>query len=520
MTIAFATIFPRIVSVIDLLEATSTYQSTTLKTDADGVLAAWSNEVLDTDTYSMVASFVSAANSYSANTSMAAAARNLVQTEIVRAVLADLPNYSSITISDALDELAAQMTANAQSVKKNACTVSTTSPAQKATLAVSAVLADGRTTEQAFDETFLAKWTGSTLSVKGEPAVSQYDGAWPAGSGVNVNLRATAAGGLIVNGTLDTVDANTANKPASWVVKVGAPGTTIALTDYETQTITIAGTPTSGTYTLTVSDALSNAQTTGTLVFNATGSQVQAAIRALPGFQQVTVSTTGTTPNFTHSIKFVGLPGNIPNIVPNSSLNVGTITQGNGAAVDTGGLANTALIFIGNGAQLTAIEQTIFPQAGTQYGFHVRMKKQSGATGVIRFRLIDGTGAVINDDAGTANSFSVNLTAVSSTDYLAHTGFFRLPSILPAVVKIEVALTTAINNTYKLYLDEMTLATVTPLGNTGLSAILFAGESASAESDAYTLSTTNNFSGRIQTLMKRFFGYQLPSNAVPTISDT
>lgn len=520
MTIAFATMFPRIVSVIDLLEDVSAFQATTLKTGANAVLTAWTTEITDTDSYSTPGSFVSSVNSYAVNSSVAASAKSLVQAEIVRAVLADLPNYSSISVSEALSQLATQMTANAQTVKKNTCTVSVSSPAQKATLAVSSVLANGRTTEQAFAETFLVTWNGSSLQIRGEPAVSQYDGGWPAGSGVNVNMSATTPGGLVVNGAIDTVDLSVSNKPASWVVKTGTPGTTIALTDYETQVITIAGTPTSGTYTLTVSDALSNAQTTAPIAFNATASGVQAAINALPGFSRVTVTSTGSSPNFAHSIKFVGLPGNIPNIVIANSLNTGTITRSDGAAVDTGGLANTALVFIGNGSQLTTIEQVILPSAGVQYGFHVRMKKQSGATGVVRFRLVDGTGAVINDDAGTANSVSVNLTAVSDTAYLSHTDFFRLPSTLPAVVKLEVGLTTAINNTYKLYLDEMTLAGVTQLGTTGLAAVLFAGPQASATTDAYTLSSTNDFGGRIQTLMRRFFNYQLPSAGMSTISDT
>ena len=520
MTIGFSTLFPRLVAVIDLLENVSTFQATTLKTDSDAVLAAWSPEILDTDSYSVAASFVNAVNGYAATASVASSAKSLVQNEIVRAVLADLPNYTSISVSGALQELSRQMTANAQTIKRSACTVSTSSPAQKSCLAVSSVLANGQATELAFAETFLVQWSGSSLQILGSPSAQSFSGDWPSGSGVNVFLRPALAGGLLQNGALDTVDSLVAGKPASWAVGTGTPGTTISLTDFETQTITIAGTPTAGTYTLTVSDALSNAQTTAALPYNATAAQVQAAIRVLSGFSQVTVTSTGTSPNFVHSIKFNGLPGDIPNIVPASSISPGTITQGNGASVDTGGLANTALIFTGNGSELTRIEQVIFPSAATQYGFHIRMKKQAGATGVIRFRLINGSGAVINDDAGTANSFSVNLTAVSSTDYLPHTAFFRLPTTLPSVVKLEVALTTAINNTFKLYLDEMTLASVTPLASTGLSAVLFSGPQASAVTDAYTLSSTNNFAGRIQKLFQRFFGFQLPSANSPTISDT
>jgi hypothetical protein len=83
-----------------------------------------------------------------------------------------------------------------------------------------------------------------------------------------------------------------------------------------------------------------------------------------------------------------------------------------------------------------------------------------------------------------------------------------------------VRLTTAINNTFKLYLDDMTMAPVTALGTTGMSVIAFPGIVASSTSDAYTLSTANNFAGRIQTVFSRFFGRQLPSATSPTIADT
>jgi hypothetical protein len=325
---------------------------------------------------------------------------------------------------------------------------------------------------------------------------------------------------LIANGTLDDQDELATQSPASWTVVTGTPGTTILTTDFETQTITIAGTPTSGFYYLRVTDVAGNIQNTGYLSFNASGADVQTAISSLTGFSEVEVTTTGTSPNFVHSIKFVGVVGDVPNLVPISFLNTGTITQGNGAAVDTSGLRYKTMVWVGNGSQLTTIEQQIFPASLTQYGFCIRMKKQSGATGVIEFRLIDGAGNVINDDAGTANSLSVNLSVVSASTWSPHVAFFRLPTNLPTFVRFQVRLTTAINNTFKLYLDDMTMAPVTALGTTGMSVIAFPGIVASSTSDAYTLSTANNFAGRIQTVFSRFFGRQLPSATSPTIADT
>jgi len=68
----------------------------------------------------------------------------------------------------------------------------------------------------------------------------------------------------------------------------------------ETQTVAISGTPSSGTYRI----ISSNFGTTDELPYNATADEVQAALRALPDLENVTVTSTGTTPNFTHTIRF------------------------------------------------------------------------------------------------------------------------------------------------------------------------------------------------------------------------
>jgi hypothetical protein len=520
MAINFSTLFTRIRKVADLLDNLKTYQATTVKADADAILSAWSSTLTDTDTYAYVGSIVSAANSLSSTTGLTSACRNLMQSEIIRQVQLDQPTLTSLSITAAINELDKQMVAGTQSIDNNACTVTATSPASKATFVVSNRHANGKTTELAFNETFRVEWTGTALSVRGQPREAQLASTWPGGSGVSLNLTPVSAGGLIANGAVDSEDSLAAGKPDSWVVTTGTIGTTIKMTDFESQTITIAGTPTSGYYSLTLIDPNGNVQTTTLLAYNATGSDVQSAIRSLVGFSSAIVTTTGTGPNYVHSVKFDGIVGDVGNIAINSSISPGTITQANGAAVDTSGLNYRTLLWVGNGSQLTAMEQVISPSSLTQYAFHVRMKKQTGATGVIEWRLVNGAGTVINDDAGTANSVSVNLTAVSDTIYSAHTAFFRLPSVLPSIVKIQVRLTTAINNTFKLYIDEMTLASVQQVGNTGLYATLFPGAATSAITDAYTLSSTNDFTGRIQSMFMRFFDRQLPSNNTPTISDT
>lgn len=68
----------------------------------------------------------------------------------------------------------------------------------------------------------------------------------------------------------------------------------------ETQTVQISGSPTGGTYKL----ISSNFGTTADIPYNATASEVQTALRALPDLSNVTVTSTGTTPNYKHTIQF------------------------------------------------------------------------------------------------------------------------------------------------------------------------------------------------------------------------
>lgn len=81
----------------------------------------------------------------------------------------------------------------------------------------------------------------------------------------------------------------------------------------QTWTLAISGTPTGGTYTITLTDSVNGARTTSALAYNASASAVQAALRLLSGdgLSTTTVSATGSTPNFTHTIQFKGTKASI-----------------------------------------------------------------------------------------------------------------------------------------------------------------------------------------------------------------
>lgn len=74
----------------------------------------------------------------------------------------------------------------------------------------------------------------------------------------------------------------------------------------QVNTVTITGTPTGGTYTLTFVDSIYGSRTTAAIAYNANAATVQAAIRLLSGLSLTTVSSSGTTPNFVHTVTFKG----------------------------------------------------------------------------------------------------------------------------------------------------------------------------------------------------------------------
>lgn len=73
-------------------------------------------------------------------------------------------------------------------------------------------------------------------------------------------------------------------------------------------TLAISGTPTGGTYDITIVGDDEVASQTVTLAYNAAAATVQTALRALTGdgMSQTTVTASGSTPNFTHTITFKG----------------------------------------------------------------------------------------------------------------------------------------------------------------------------------------------------------------------
>lgn len=83
----------------------------------------------------------------------------------------------------------------------------------------------------------------------------------------------------------------------------------------EVQTIIMSGTPTGGTYTVSYNDGVATYTTAG-IAFDANQATVQAALRLLPGLSKITVVTTGSSPDYTHTVTMTAAPGALASTSP------------------------------------------------------------------------------------------------------------------------------------------------------------------------------------------------------------
>jgi hypothetical protein len=199
----------------------------------------------------------------------------------------------------------------------------------------------------------------------------------------------------------------------------------------------------------------------------------------------------------------------------------------------------TKAVRLNPGAALTELSQAFNDaEAGTaavlapltQYAVNVLVRPAAAATGTLSVALVDGAGAVVNDETGAANSVTKDLATLPAGAWSALSGVFRLPRVLPPTgVKLRLKLTAALSGA-ALAVDHVALAETTELYPGGPGLALFAGKVPWVKGDRYTVTTTNDrggaaLNGTFQTLFDRLFdtraaGLLLPSAASPTIPDT
>jgi hypothetical protein len=195
-----------------------------------------------------------------------------------------------------------------------------------------------------------------------------------------------------------------------------------------------------------------------------------------------------------------------------------------------------ALRFTGSGGVLTALYQALDGTDGDelepleQYAFNCFMRRDGTAAsaGVLTVELVDGNGDVINDEAGVANSFTIDLTALT-TSYVSKSGVFRTPLVLPTTVRLRLRMSTALENSRSVYLDKAALGVMTQLYTGGPSLAVFSGADDFGQGDYASAAVTNSRGAAgtldtFQTACDRLLGLRgfdllLPSSGTPTISD-
>ncbi|MGB9687472.1 hypothetical protein [Thermogutta sp.] len=256
-----------------------------------------------------------------------------------------------------------------------------------------------------YPETINLKSDGTRLTVSGARAstLGRGDRNWPQGSGAYFTIPlASLNQSLLANPGLETTSA--ANTPDAWTIHTGTPGTTIVITEPEQQQIAITGNPTGGYFVLTWTDPLGKVWHTTPLGPAPTTSDIQAALRGIPGLAAVTVS--GTNP---FTVIFEDTPGDIAHLQVINRLTGGTnpqVTVTTTRAGDVLSYRGRSLKLVGNGSEQTTLYQPVRLSPGRVYLFFARARRSSSATGTVNFELRRSiSDTALADSAGNVKVF-------------------------------------------------------------------------------------------------------------------
>lgn len=189
-----------------------------------------------------------------------------------------------------------------------------------------------------------------------------------------------------------------------------------------------------------------------------------------------------------------------------------------------------SLEFVGDGSELTKIRTelgTTTPFAVIAVNLWVRASA-AYTGGALAVSLVNSAGAVINDDAGNANTLTLGATLASNSSWTNVSGFFRLPEQPPSTVYLRIALTSALQSGKSLYFDRLAAVTPTQLYTGGPYVAAFSGGTDFVIGDSFTLAVTNSWTSTTgggfaqfldRTLGLKAKGVKIPSASSPTVSD-
>lgn len=263
------------------------------------------------------------------------------------------------------------------------------------------------------------------------------------------------------------------------------------------------------------------------------GSNGNISINAIDG------DTNEGSGNLLNNSGFTTWTGSVPN---NWTVNAGasTISQ-NSSIIFTAG---SSMLWTGDGSTLTSIQQqfnistgntsTLSPQTQYSVNLYLRTGGTPPSQGVLQVDLVDQNGTIINDQAGTPNSYTIDLTTLS-TAWTGFPGSFRMQEPIPPTQKqfLRYHLTTALNNGALLYIDKTSFGLQQQIYSQGPFTAVHSGSTPFVQSPladyAYCQVTNSRGAGgtldTFQTLLYRLYsqsiGFELiwPSSLSPTISD-
>jgi len=448
---------------------------------------------------------------------------------LIQVVDADAEQPES-TLVYSLQYLIDQMIADGDYVAGNTITLELTPDGDNSgdlAIAYTECRDDGLVNQNIYDETITVtvySTTAQRLRFRSPAAKSSrlaHD--WPGGSGINVLPTTTAAtSSLLSNG--DFEDETIENVPDDWIVDVGTVGTTLKVTGPEEQTVTISGTPTGGSYLLQWTDLASTNHSTEAIAYNAAAATVQAALRAIPGLELVTVSSTGTSPDYTHTVVFENVPGNPDQLTSVNHLTGGsspTIAHATTVAGSDGVYRGRALEFDSNGSELTAVYHALAISDETVYFTHLRVKRVGAtAAGEVRVEIVDGIdGSVVQDEAGNAAELVLTAADISDSDHDSEWFSFRLPAgqLLPVYLRIRISV--AVDNTCSVFFDDVAIAEARRLYAGGPYVAVFAGRTPPGADDTWDLAASNDRAGSIQEWYNRVFNMADKDLLLPVTGD-
>ncbi len=194
--------------------------------------------------------------------------------------------------------------------------------------------------------------------------------------------------------------------------------------------------------------------------------------------------------------------------------------------------------FVGDASTLAGIQQQFDSDAGTeevpdglgQYAVAVWVRVDVvPAAGVLTVDLYDGS-AVVQDEAGTNNSFTVAATGLVANTWTLASGVFRLPRSVPSTLRLRVRQSTAISSGTSCFVGRVAFVEMSRPNPGCPFAALVSGASPFAKNDGWTVAVANNYGGSsyratFQWLFERCFGMsglglQLPVAGSPTLADT